>query len=140
MSKPDLRNIFRESSRMDYMTLDEQSLLRKAVYHAFYYHNQGWETYKHHTLKHLSYILQYFQALDMVDVYPEPNDLCLWPDGTYCSLDEVEEMLMPPCAMSDDFEIISHMSRRWYSEQGLDENGLELGRNDNLGVYDSDYN
>lgn len=28
----------------------------------------------------------------------------LWPDTYMCLADEVEEMLRPPCARSDDFE------------------------------------
>ena len=28
----------------------------------------------------------------------------VWPDGTMCPADEVEAMLRPPCAFSDDFQ------------------------------------
>jgi len=65
------------------------------------------------------------------------EDLCLWPDGTYCLYEDLEDYLT---MMSDDFEIIDMDDPRAMAAQGLDENGLELDRNDNLGVYDSDYN
>ena len=65
-----------------------------------------------------------------------PEDLVVWPDGTYCMGEDLEEMLRPPCAMSDDYVVIPLADPKWFSEQGLDENGLELDRNDNLGVYD----
>lgn len=31
------------------------------------------------------------------------NIICVWPDGNWCWRDDVEEFLMPPCSMSDDF-------------------------------------
>lgn len=30
--------------------------------------------------------------------------ICVWPDGTWCLYDELEEYLNPPCAMSDDYK------------------------------------
>jgi hypothetical protein len=32
----------------------------------------------------------------------------LWPDGTMCRPDEVEAMLRPPCAFSDDYVWVWH--------------------------------
>ena len=39
----------------------------------------------------------------MVDT---PDLWALWPDGFMCPKAEVEEVLNPPCARSDDFEVV----------------------------------
>lgn len=31
----------------------------------------------------------------------------LWPDSVMCELDEIEEFLRPPCARSDDYQVVS---------------------------------
>jgi hypothetical protein len=36
----------------------------------------------------------------------------LWPDGTMCPAAELEAMLRPPCAFSDDFQWVWVMSDR----------------------------
>ena len=38
------------------------------------------------------------------------EDLCVWPDGTYCQVHELECMTQGPCAKSDDYEIYSYDS------------------------------
>jgi len=37
---------------------------------------------------------------------PDDEKLCVWPDGTYCPMEDLEEYLNPPCAMSDDYKVI----------------------------------
>lgn len=32
------------------------------------------------------------------------NIICVWPSGEWCWKENLEEHLMPPCAMSDDFQ------------------------------------
>lgn len=34
---------------------------------------------------------------------PDYVNLCIWPDGSWCELSELEQWLMPPCARSDDY-------------------------------------
>jgi hypothetical protein len=31
--------------------------------------------------------------------------VCVWPDDTYCLMEDLEEYLSSPCAMSDDYEV-----------------------------------
>ena len=42
------------------------------------------------------------------------DDVCLWPDGTWCYYDEIEEM----SHMSDDFEIVPVDSARYHEVVG----------------------
>jgi len=36
----------------------------------------------------------------------EVEYVAVWPDGVWCWEDEVEEMLQPPCAKSDDYKLV----------------------------------
>lgn len=63
------------------------------------------------------------------------EDLCLWPDGTHCFVEDLEDYLNPPCTMSDDFEIIPIDTPRWFSAQGLNENGYEWEHTDIKEAY-----
>ena len=36
----------------------------------------------------------------------DDEKMCVWPDDTYCLMEDLEEYLNPPCAMSDDYEVI----------------------------------
>ncbi|VTU31843.1 hypothetical protein H4CHR_02890 [Variovorax sp. PBS-H4] len=46
----------------------------------------------------------------MSDIRPIRNeDICLWPDDTWCYFEDLEEYLW----MSDDFEVIPCDSTRW---------------------------
>jgi len=38
------------------------------------------------------------------------QDICFWPDGSWCFREELEEMLT---FQSDDFEIIKEDTQRW---------------------------
>ena len=33
----------------------------------------------------------------------------LWPDSTYCDVEDLEEYLSAPCALSDDYEIVEEL-------------------------------
>ncbi len=48
----------------------------------------------------------------------ENEDICLWPDGTWCYGEELEEYTW----MSDDFEVIKYMTER-YQEFWKEYNG-----------------
>lgn len=40
----------------------------------------------------------------------DPDDICLWPDGSYCARSELEEFQQ---GKSDDFEVIPYGTDRW---------------------------
>lgn len=40
---------------------------------------------------------------------PQPDDVCLWPDGTYCTRDELSQYQH----MSDDYRIIHVNTFEW---------------------------
>lgn len=41
----------------------------------------------------------------------DPPELwALWPDDYMCAMTEVDEMLRPPCARSDDFQVVRVLS------------------------------
>lgn len=48
----------------------------------------------------------------------EPDDICLWPDGTSCFVDELEEFLS---FMSDDYEVVKLGTSRY--DEVLEEMG-----------------
>ena len=36
------------------------------------------------------------------------EEVYLWPDGTWCFEEDLEETLMSPCTMSDDFKKVPY--------------------------------
>ena len=40
------------------------------------------------------------------------DDLCLWPDGTVCLAEDLDEMLV---FMSDDYERVAFDTSRWWT-------------------------
>jgi len=41
----------------------------------------------------------------------DPDDICLWADGTFCSRSELNEF----SHMSDDYEVLSYGTSQWDS-------------------------
>lgn len=64
------------------------------------------------------------------------EDVCLWPDGSWCFFEDIMEM----SHMSDDYEVISAGSDRWFivTEGNVDVeessfNGIDLPYNSTNG-------
>ncbi len=62
----------------------------------------------------------------MVVEHVEPDEVivlesvAVWPDGEWCFTSDLEEYMAPPCAKSDDFEVMPYeyaVSRGWIEEE-----------------------
>lgn len=63
-------------------------------------------------------------------IIDQGEDFIVWPDGTWCFRDELEEFLSPPCAHSDDYTVLHFDSLDWH-----DFNRVTLGPENDIGYY-----